>query len=188
MNAPVGLKVFSNAEFERLARCGGFGDARVELRRGMIAEMGPQFASHARVKMKLLAALSGAVEAADLPWEVWSEVSVAFAVGFEPMADIVVWDPALAPADLDGPIPAAAVKLIVEVSDTTLADDLGDKLEDYAKGGLPEYWIADVRGRLVLRHAGAGAGTYARREPARFGEALGSIETPTIIADTASLA
>lgn len=188
MNAPIRLKTFSNAEFERMARSGGFGDARVELRRGMIAEMSPQFASPARVKMKLLAALSQAATSADLPWEVWSEVSVAFADGFEPMPDIVVWDPALAPADLDGPIPAAAVKLIVEVSDTTLADDLGDKLEDYAKGGLREYWVADVKGRLVLRNAGASAGTYARREPARFGEAIGSIETPSLVAETASLA
>lgn len=188
MNAPVRLKVFSNAEFERLARSGGFGDARVELRRGMIAEMSPQFAQHARAKMKLLAALTEAVGAAGLPWEVWTEVSVAFSDGFEPMPDIVVWDPALAPANLDGPIPAAAIKLIVEVSDTTLADDLGEKLEDYARNGLPEYWVADVKGRLILRHADAGATSYARREPARFGEFIPSIVTPSVVADTAALA
>jgi Uma2 family endonuclease len=187
MNAPIRLKTFSNAEFERMARSGGFGDARVELRRGMIADMSPQFAAHARVKMRLISALTTAVLNAGLPWEVWSEVSVAFGGGFEPLPDIVVWNPAEAPADLDGPIPASAVKLIVEVSDTTLADDLGEKLEDYAKGGLAEYWVADVKGRLVLRHAGVVSNTYARREPVRFGDQISALEFPTIKVDTAAL-
>jgi Uma2 family endonuclease len=188
MNAPVRLKVFSNAEFERMARCGGFGDARVELRRGMIAEMSPQFVPHANVKMELTFALAAALKAAGLAWKVTNEVSVAFFDGFEPMPDIVVWNPSEAPANLDGPIPATAVKLIIEVSDTTLADDLGDKLEDYAKGGLAEYWVADVQGRLVLRHAGPGPSAYARREPAHFGEAIGLLETPSLVADTTALA
>lgn len=188
MNAPIRLKTFTNAEFERMARSGGFGDARVELRRGMIAEMSPQYVPHAHVKMALLTALSDAVRAAALPWRVWSEVSVAFSDGFEPLPDIVVWNPAEAPADLDGPIPAAAVKLIVEVSDTTLADDLGDKLEDYAKGGLAEYWVADVKGRIVLRHAGDAPGGYARREPARFGEQIAALLTPALVLDTSALA
>jgi Uma2 family endonuclease len=187
MNAPVRLKTFSNAEFERMARSGGFGDARVELRRGMIAEMSPQYVPYANVKMKLLAALAEAVRVAALPWEVWSEVSVTFGDGFEPLPDIVVWDPSLAPADLDGPIPASAAKLIVEVSDTTLADDLGDKLEDYAKGGLVEYWVADVQGRFILRHAGTAASGYARREPARFGDTIAALEIPDLVVDTQSL-
>lgn len=188
VNAPFKLKTFTSAEFARLARSGGFGRARVELRRGMIAEMSPQFAPHARVKMKLTSALEAAVRAAGLPWEVWSEVSVDFGEGFEPLPDIVVWNPAEAPVDLDGPIPAAAVKLIVEVSDTTLSDDLGEKLEDYARGGLAEYWVADVKGRLVLRHAGITAGTYDRREPSRFGEAMPSLVTPALNVDTTALA
>jgi Uma2 family endonuclease len=188
MNAPIRLKTFTNAEFERLARSGGFGDARVELRRGMIAEMSPQFASHARVKMRLVITLLDAVKRAGLPWEVWSEVSVAFADGFEPLPDIVVWNPAEAPANLDGPIPASAVKLVVEVSDTTLADDLGEKLEDYAKGGLAEYWVADVKGRIILRHAGSAPTGYARREPVQFGQQAGSLETSALVVDTATLA
>ncbi len=188
MNAPFKLKTFTNAEFERLARSGGLGDSRVELRRGMIAEMSPQFAPHARVKMKLVSALEAAVQALGQPWEVWSEVSVAFGNDFEPMPDIVVWNPAEAPVDLDGPIPAAAVKLIVEVSDSTLSDDLGEKLEDYAKGGLAEYWVADVKGRLVLRHADIKDASYLKREAARFGEVITALVTPNLSADTKALA
>lgn len=187
MNAPFKVRPFSNSEFERMARAGLLGGARVELRRGMVVLMSPQYVPHARVKMKLVGALEAAVQAAGLAWEVWSEVSVAFGDGFEPMPDIVVWSPAEAPADLDGPIPANAVKLVVEVSDNTLRDDLGDKLEEYARAGLPEYWVADVKARLILRHADVQGDTYARREPARFGEEIKSLTTPALTADCRAL-
>lgn len=189
MNAPhPTLKTFTNAEFQRLARSGGLGDMRVELRRGMIAQMSPQHVPHATVKMELTFALVAALKAAGLAWTVTAEVSVDFGDGFEPMPDIVVWNPAEAPADLDGPVPAAAVKLIVEVSDASLADDLGEKLEDYAKSGLREYWVADVKGRLILRHAGASASGYAKREPLRFGETAALLTVAGVSADTKALA
>jgi hypothetical protein len=38
---------------------------------------------------------------------------------------------------------AADVLLIVEVSDTTLDYDRGEKLRLYARHGIPEYWIVD---------------------------------------------
>lgn len=187
MNAPVKLKTFTNAEFERIARAGGFGRVRVELRGGMIVEMSPQYVPHANVKMELTFALAAALKAAGLGWKVTTEVSVAFFDGFEPMPDIVVWDPGEAPADLDGPIPAAAVKLIVEVSDSSLADDLGEKLVDYARGGLAEYWVADAKGRLLLRHCGPQADGYARREPLRFGETAAALTLPALSVDTKAL-
>jgi Uma2 family endonuclease len=99
-----------------------------------------------------------------------------------------VWDTAAAPANLDGPIPASAVRLIVEVADSTLSDDLGEKLADYATAGLPEYWVVDVRGRQILQHSGPGNGTYAPREPTRFGEIVASRAYPGLRVDTAALA
>lgn len=179
---------FTNAEFERLVRSGGFGRARVELRRGLIVKMNAQHVAYARAKTDLADAIKAGLHAAKLHWRVDQEVSVAFDGGFSPLPDIVVWDPAAAPADLDGPVPANAVRLVVEVADSSLSDDLGEKLEDYAKGGLPEYWVADVKGRQILQHAGPADGTYARREPVRFGETLVSRAYPTLRVDTAVLA
>lgn len=188
MNAPHRLPAtFTSAEFERLARSGGLGDARIELRRGMLFKMSPQFVPHAHIKLELTLALIGALKAAGLDWRVHNEVSVAFGNAFGPMPDIVVWNPAEAPVDLDGPVPAAAVKLIVEVSTSTLADDLGEKLVDYARGGLAEYWVADVKGRLLLRHGGAGADGYARRQPVRFGEIAAALTLPVLSVDTKAL-
>lgn len=188
MNAPVKFKTFTSAEFGRIARAGGFGRARVELRGGMIVEMSPQHVPHASVKRLLAKAIEAALDRARLAWIVDQEVSVAFFDGFEPMPDIVVWNPAEAPADLDGPIPANAVKLVVEVSDTSLADDLGEKLADYARGGLAEYWVADIKGKLLLRHDGPQANGYARREPLRFGEPAPTLTAPALNVDTTALA
>lgn len=188
MNAPhSALVTFTNAQFERLVRSGGFGDMRVELRRGMIVKMSPQYVPHATVKRLLAKALETALSGAASAWIVDQEVSVRFGEGFEPLPDIVVWDPLAAPPNLQGPIPASAVKLIVEVADSTLGDDLGDKLEDYAAGGLGEYWVADVQGRIVLRHSGPQASSYARREPAQFGEAIAALTHATLRIDTSTM-
>ncbi|MBW0000321.1 MAG: Uma2 family endonuclease [Verrucomicrobia bacterium] len=46
----------------------------------------------------------------------------------------------------------AQVKLLVEVSDTTLHHDAHKKLWDYHRAGVAEYWVLDVQGRQVLRY------------------------------------
>lgn len=147
--------------------------------------MSPQYIPHARVKRLLAQALAESVSAAGLAWVVDQEVSVAFGDAFDPMPDIVVWDAAV--GDGEGPVPREAVRLIVEVSDASLADDLGDKLEDYARSGLVEYWVADVRGRLVLRHTEARAARYWRREPALFGTMVPWLSRPELAVSTTEL-
>jgi Uma2 family endonuclease len=41
------------------------------------------------------------------------------------------------------------VRLVCEVSDSTLRDDRGIKLRIYAEAGLSEYWIVNIPGRQV---------------------------------------
>lgn len=178
---------FTNAEFERLVRSGGFGDARVELRRGMIVKMTPQYLAHARAKNLLAKAIDAAVAATFPAWSAYQEVSVAFAGDFCPMPDIVVWDATSVSAGFDGPVPASAVKLIVEVSDSTLSDDVGEKLEDYADAGVAEYWVVDVKGRQILQHVRPASGTYAERTPVAFGATIISKAYPALRVDTTSL-
>lgn len=153
---------FTSAEFYRMADKGAFAGFRVELRRGMILKMSPQHLPHARIKANLERALVAALKAAGLGWEVLTEATVSFGDGFEPMPDIVVFDPVVA-ADART-VPAKAVKLIVEVSESTLADDLGDKAQEYAEAGLAEYWVADVEAKTVIRHAGSAATGFGRVE------------------------
>ncbi len=188
MNAPTREPArFTSREFQRMARAGAFADMRVELRRGMLVRMSPQHMPHGRVKAAIERALIAALARAGLAWEVLTEVSVACGDAFEPMPDIVLFDPALVP-DARGAVPLGAVRLIVEVADSSLGDDLGEKLEDYAASGLEEYWVADVQGRLILRHAGPRVGGYARREPILFGQPAALLTQPQLVLDTATLA
>jgi Uma2 family endonuclease len=170
---------FTNAEFTRLAQSGGLGELRVELRRGMIVEMSPQHLPHLMPKTDMADALKAAIRAAGLNWRVDTESSVDFPDGFQPMPAIVVWDPALA-GDLQGALPGAAVKLIVEVGSTSLEDDLGEKLKDYAHGGLREYWVVDVKARALHRFEGPGEAGFARRLDGPLAEGFASLLHPNM--------
>lgn len=173
---------FTSAEFYRMAAKGAFGDMRVELRRGMILKMSPQHYPHARVKSDLQHALERALLAAGLGWEVLTEATVSFGGGFEPMPDIVLFDPASMP-NKSGTIPAGAVKLVVEVAGSTLADDMGEKREDYANGGLAEYWVADLDAKAVVRHAKPEKGAYSIQEaPVPLSQALVMLTRPEVVA------
>lgn len=188
MNAPVRPPlILTDAQYEDMARRGAFAKVgRVELRGGVLTAMSPVHLSHSNAFAALHIALRDALAAAGLKLRVNPEISVAFGGGFQPTADLVVWDPGLAPADLDGPIPGAAVKLVIEIADASLGDDLGDKLADYANAGLAEYWVVDVRGRLILRHEQPAGGAYKVRAPLRFGEPAPALTLPLQL-DTAAL-
>ena len=188
MNAPIRPPlILTDAQFEDMARKGAFsGVGRVELRGGMLTPMSPVHLSHSNVQLALILAVGKAIEQAGLKLRLNPEISVAFGRGFQPTADIVVWDPALAGGDFDGPIPGGAVKLVIEVADASLGDDLGAKLGDYAEAGLTEYWVADVRGRLILRHQRPAGREYKVRSPLRFGEAAPALTLPLSL-DTTTL-
>lgn len=49
--------------------------------------------------------------------------------------------------------------LVIEVANTSLADDLGLKLRQYEAAGVADYWVVDLRRRQVLVHRLA-EGTY----------------------------
>ncbi len=51
--------------------------------------------------------------------------------------------------------------LVAEVSDSSLAYDLGPKVLLYAKASIPEYWVLDIAGRRLLVHRQPGQNGYA---------------------------
>ncbi len=42
--------------------------------------------------------------------------------------------------------------LVIEVSDTTVAFDRSRKAALYARAGVPEYWVLDLNGRMLVVH------------------------------------
>lgn len=55
--------------------------------------------------------------------------------------------------DSNGKNPAPEeILLIVEISDSTLRDDLGRKAFLYARAGIRYYWVLDLQGRCIIAH------------------------------------
>lgn len=177
---------FTTEDFARLLEQNAFRGFRVELRRGWITKMSPQYVPHGVAKRILAKALERAIAAAGLDLAVDSEISVRFSGDFCPLPDIIVWRPVADPLAFRDMIPAERVALAVEVADESLEDDLGDKRLDYARAGLGEYWVADVAGRTLHLHAEPGPEGYARAETAPFGARIRSL-TLGVEVETAEL-
>lgn len=54
----------------------------------------------------------------------------------------------------------ADILLLIEVSDSSLKQDLGEKADLYAEHGVLEYWVIDVSGEQVHVHRNPTAGRY----------------------------
>jgi Uma2 family endonuclease len=67
---------------------------------------------------------------------------------------------------------APDVLLLIEVSDSSLAFDLGVKLNLYARYGVSEYWVVDVEGRRVVCHREPTPKGYARNTEHATGDVL----------------
>ena len=52
------------------------------------------------------------------------------------------------------------IALLIEVSDTTLAFDLGIKASLYARSEIPEYWVIDLNDRAIFVHREPAEGVY----------------------------
>jgi len=159
----------SGKDFDRLLESGGAAAlGRVELRRGRLVQMSPEYLPHGRFKAWLYKQLDALVPSTGLVVDI--EVTVRFPGKFRPMPDITVWEG----GPLQGPIPGEKAKLCVEVSDDSFPDDIGPKRLEYAEAGLAEYWVLDVKARALHRFSDLSAGDYANRDIIRAGETLSS--------------
>ncbi len=65
---------------------------------------------------------------------------------------------------------ASDVALLVEVAETTLARDRGEKFAAYARGGIAVYWIVNLVDRQVELYTGPGLDGYTSRVDFTAGE------------------
>jgi hypothetical protein len=70
------------------------------------------------------------------------------------------------------------VLLLVEVSDSTLRRDLGRKARSYAAAGINEYWVIDLRNRVLYVHRGPEGAGYASRSLLSVDDHLGTTFAP----------
>ena len=181
--APSLLRITAE-QLETMAARGAFDRLpHVELREGLLHQMSPQHFPHGIAKTDIFAALLSALAHLDPPLRILSEVSVRVSEAEVPMPDISVVRSGRYP----GAVPVEQVRLAVEVSDTTLADDLGRKRTLYALGGIPEYWVVDLSARVILQHWSPVGDAYAKAAVVPFGDELASATLPGLVIPTAGL-
>lgn len=175
---------FNAAQFQAMAEAGVFtGGPNVELRGGLLYEMTPQYVPHTLAKDELCFALSSVCRALGSSLHVSSEGSVLLGDSDVPQPDIVVWEV----LRVRGAIPGERVRLAVEVSHTTVADDLGPKRALYAAASVPEYWVVDLPARAVRQFWAPADGAYGRSAVVPFGRMLRSATLPEIVVPTDAL-
>ena len=136
-----------------MAERGQFRHARVELIRGEITDIPPQQSLHAALvsaaqEVLKIAFGNGFVIRVQLPFSVGADSEP------EPDAAVVPGRP----RDYVRAHPNSAL-LIVEVADSSLAYDLGEKASLYSEAGVADYWVADpVSGRLHVHRGPAPSG------------------------------
>ena len=115
-------------------------DARVELLNGQIVDMSPIGPFHGGTVSRLnrlFTLLSGD------RWLVAAQNSMRLDDYSEPQPDLMLLKPA--PDDYTTRLPAPDdVFLLIEVSDTTLDFDRGEKLAAYARAGVREVWLVNL--------------------------------------------
>jgi Uma2 family endonuclease len=155
---------FKRVEYEGLVEAGVFGpDDKIELVGGLLMVREPQYSPHATGITLALHALQAVFGAG---WLVRPQLPIALDEDSEPEPDVVVVRGHVRDYAEAHP---TSVALIVEVAQSRLAFDRGDKASLYARAGVADYWIINLIDRLVEVH----------REPqpahARYGWHYGSV-------------
>jgi Uma2 family endonuclease len=178
---PVKLRL---EDYLRLDAAGAFEEYRkTELIEGEIFFMNAQHRPHAVIKSRLFRLLADALDGHGRGWEAVVEGSIAIPPHNSPEPDIVV----TSEPDGKGLIPLDSVKLIIEVSDATLAFDLQRKLAIYARNGVPEYWVVDVNARLVHQMWAPEADNYIYQREVALGGRFEAATVERLVLETAGI-
>jgi Uma2 family endonuclease len=175
---------FSVDEFDRMVEAGVFGeDDRVELIEGEVIEMSPIGKCHAgfvRKLTKTLERLVGDRSIVSVQNPIlaggWSKAQPDIAL-LLPRADFYTTiDP--------GP---RHVQVLIEVADSSLEYDTSVKVPLYAKAGIREVWVIDVKARQAIVFSVLRGGAYRHRDVYRRGDSFVSGRFPGVTFTVSSL-
>ena len=171
-------------DFLILDRAGAFDEiGRVELIDGEIYVLSPLFRPHGLTVVELTVAFRLALREINSPLKLYAGLSAHLDRHNLPEADLVI-----ATDEDDDFASPASVRLLAEVSYSSLRHDLKRKGALYARTGVPEYWVADVKGRKIIRMSAPEGLAYSARDEFPFGAIIPSATIPDLIVDTAALA
>jgi Uma2 family endonuclease len=171
--AAVDFHRWTRDEYERMATQGCFApDARVELIDGIVYDMTPQGSFHS-------AGICACQKILDRVFSDGHDVRVQMPLALgdfsEPEPDVAVVRGSY--QDYAFAQPTAAV-LIVEVADQSLAHDRKRKIPNYARAGVPEAWLMNLRATVLEVYRDPRGGVYQTRLKFRIGDTVSPLARP----------
>lgn len=171
------LHRFTVDDYRRMAEAGILReDSRVELIRGRIVDRAPVGSPHIVAVNRLNRLLVAAIGDRGV---VSVQNPVCLDDGSEPQPDVAVLRPGA--DDIGAPTPRASdVLLLIEVADSSLQEDRGEKAALYAESGVPEYWVVNLIDRVFEVHRGPAGGRYQEVGRAGPGRELEMVMLPGV--------
>ena len=178
MRADIPRKLFTVEEYDRMAKVGILDpDARLELLEGEIVEMSPVGERH-------IACVNRANRLFTKRLDERAIVSIQNALPIsedsEPQPDVVL----LRPrddfyAEKKGSWEDAL--LVIEIADTSLRRDRDIKLPLYAKAGVVELWIEDLKRNTIFVYREPGPTTYATKLTFQRDDSISPVAFPDVV-------
>lgn len=177
MRAEITKRLFTAEEYQRMGEAGILSKKdRVELIEGEIIQMSPighpHWVSVGRITVFF-------IEAFGRNAFVSIQGPIRLSEWTEPEPDCVVFKPRADFYKAKRPTPDD-VLFIVEVADSFLSYDKKVKVPLYAKAGIPEVWIADLKNDQLLVFRELAEGKYATQRKLTRGESISPMAFPDI--------
>jgi Uma2 family endonuclease len=169
---------FTLAHYEHMVEVGSFSGPfrkRVELLRGEIVDMSPIGTEHAETIDRLMEWSISVTAKQAIRVRIQNPIRIP-ASDSEPEPD-VAWVARKNYSDRH-PEPQETL-LIVEVADTSLAVDRGEKLSVYAEAGIGEYWIVNLLDRHIEVYRKPSGKTYQSSAICRGQDAVSPLALPS---------
>ena len=169
---------FTRDDYHRMANAGVFRPGvRVELIDGEIIEMHPIGRRHRGTVDRLTAVLAPRVGTAAI---VRVQSSIALGNNGEPEPDLVLLR-YRADFYTESDEKPEDVLLVVEVAETSERYDRRTKAPLYARFGIPELWIVDLKRSRITRYLDPTPDGYASTRIYRRGESLSPLAFPSLL-------
>jgi Uma2 family endonuclease len=184
MAVQIRRRLLTLEEYERMIEAGVFHeDERIELIEGEIVEMAPIGFPHEMCVARLTQVLGEQARGKALVWP--QNNSIRLAGNSRPQPDLTLLR--LRDYQRARPPTAEDVLVIIEVAETSIGYDRKVKGRLYAKAGIPEYWIVNLRDGAIEVNTDPSEGAYKQTRKARRGETLtlpaelGAIEVSDVL-------
>jgi len=180
---PFAARRFTIEEYHRMAEAGILSPAeRVELIRGAVREMSPKNRAHVIASTRVFALL---LKKLDGRATVYVEAPLRLeSLDSEPEPDVMV----CSNVDVEAyGTEATTPLLIVEVADSSLRRDLGDKAPLYAEAQIPEYWVVNLVDRVLVVFREPRDGNYSSRSTMELSGRVAPEAWPDLEVEVAAL-